>query len=366
MTAAVSLAFPGSRSLAEWRRQLSPLQPQAMWAAHLLLHRIEALVQFTRLCRLDRFHLLTLDALALQANQELERLEARLHLGRPMVNRLLRGLAADGLITADPEGHWTLTTLGQQVRRRQELERHGSERRVFYFVEASRSAPPHFLHLDPLAAMPWAAGEEWQFDLGLLRACFNRPPDWKQRHGFPADATAIVEIDPETKRPIPSASAETALPTSATNQEDSPWQRVVVDQPEHLAAALVLAPGAGGDSRLLGFPVAVKGWELDMNRPSFILGAGWRETFPELAVDPPLERWRQAWSAWGQGSGLPAEELNACGLERRDPWLLVTAPRTLIDRLRASGSPALKREAWVLAGEGLYRKAGRLDLLPAR
>src|SRR5262249_35580821 len=45
MMVSSSLAYPGSRSLAGWWRQLAPLHPRAVWLAHLLLHRVEALVR---------------------------------------------------------------------------------------------------------------------------------------------------------------------------------------------------------------------------------------------------------------------------------------------------------------------------------
>lgn len=47
MTAVAPLTFPGTRALAGWWRLLAPRQPRAMWVAHLLLHRIEALVRQT-------------------------------------------------------------------------------------------------------------------------------------------------------------------------------------------------------------------------------------------------------------------------------------------------------------------------------
>ena len=65
MTGTLSLAFPGSRKLAAWWRQLAPYCPQTVWFGHLLLHHVEALVRLSRPCRLDRLALFVLKALAL-------------------------------------------------------------------------------------------------------------------------------------------------------------------------------------------------------------------------------------------------------------------------------------------------------------
>ena len=49
------LAFPGGRALAGWLRQVVPHGPESVWVGHLALHRVEALVDLTRPCRVDRF-----------------------------------------------------------------------------------------------------------------------------------------------------------------------------------------------------------------------------------------------------------------------------------------------------------------------
>src|SRR5690242_5192064 len=103
MTAPSSLAFPGSRTLAGWWRQLAPLAPQAVWVGHLFLHRVEALVAAVSaqpLAALDRFVLQAVaaeDAVAAQpaAGNFLKRLDTRLHLGEGFLQQALRGLAAE-------------------------------------------------------------------------------------------------------------------------------------------------------------------------------------------------------------------------------------------------------------------------------
>src|SRR5262245_39636042 len=116
MTGAPSLAFPGSRTLAGWWRQLAPHHPRQLWVGHLLLHRVEAPARLTRICHPDAFTLLLLKALVLESPAEgagtpLESLEGRLHLGRQVLLQVLRGLAAEGLAGPEAAGGWALTDL---------------------------------------------------------------------------------------------------------------------------------------------------------------------------------------------------------------------------------------------------------------
>src|SRR5262249_29646643 len=45
MTAAAPMTLPGGRALAGWWRELAAQAPQRLWYAHLVLHRVEALVE---------------------------------------------------------------------------------------------------------------------------------------------------------------------------------------------------------------------------------------------------------------------------------------------------------------------------------
>jgi hypothetical protein len=113
---------------------------------------------------------------------------------------------------------------------------------------------------------------------------------------------------------------------------------------------------------LLGLAVQVQGWQLQTDRPVLTLDGGWREALPELAEDPGLERWREAWRGWCQPRGLPVGEVEACILERRGPALVVRAPRPLAERLRANRSEIIKGEAWLLAGDERTRSAAVVEL----
>jgi hypothetical protein len=138
---------------------------------------------------------------------------------------------------------------------------------------------------------------------------------------------------------------------------------VILDRPEHLFAFLTLTGEEGGAERLLGFAVRQDGWVLQAAPPAFALGPDWRDQFPQLGDEVPLDAWRQAWRVWCQPRGLPPAEVEACPLEPQDHRLRVLAPRRLVERLRAARSDALKGEAWLLAGTGNLRRLALLDLV---
>jgi hypothetical protein len=114
MTAGFPLIFPGSRSLAGWWRQLAPFHPQALWAGHILLHRVEALAVLHLLYRPDPIFLFLLRALGVIERGSLEDLDQRLHLGLPLLHQLLRQLQSEKLVDRDEDGTWSLTVLGRQ------------------------------------------------------------------------------------------------------------------------------------------------------------------------------------------------------------------------------------------------------------
>jgi hypothetical protein len=364
MTPASLLAFPGSRRLAGWWRLLAPYQPQAIWVGHLLFHHVEALVRLTQSGPVDAFNLFLLRAVALVnaetgaalAGAPLERLDDRLGLGRSVLRQALRGLEAEALIEPVPAGGgWSLTDLGQQALGHKAYARARLERRVFTFVEPlgkpnGGGRTPHFLIVHNSTGIAWPVPEDIDFDIRLLSSCLARPAEWKARHGFPADVQEILGVGPPPPR------AGLTLPP--------PWRRVIVDRPERVLAVLVLS-AAAGHGRLTGLAVQPDGWVLHAGKPLFTVGAGWPEVFPGLDQEPPLEAWQQAWRAWCEPRGIPADEAAACTLEQRGLRLHVTAPHRLVERLRQSRSDALKGETWLLAGEGKVRQAAQVAMAEA-
>jgi hypothetical protein len=348
------LAFPGSRTLAGWWRQLAPFGPGALWAGHLFLHQVEALVRLNRPCRPDPLTWFVLKALTLEMT--LEGLDSRLRLGRPIVHQVLRRLAEEGLVLSEPPGQWTLTALGRQVLETGEYRQTFHERRAFHFVDnrglgANNTPALHFLDLRSHLGSLWHIPEGCEFNAETLRSCLNQSPQWKEQFGFPVEVDAFVDL-------------ETA--PSPTNHQPPVWQRVIVDQPEHLLVTLIVAAGQSGPAQLLGFTVRQDGWALQPAQPAFTLPGDWQRVFPDLREDPPPEVWRQAWRAWGQPRGFTLEETDACGLRREGERLVVTAPRRFTERLRSTRSDALKGEAWLLAGEGRLRAASRLEIVEGK
>ncbi len=355
MTDAAPLAFPGSRTLADWWRQLAAWRPQAFWVAHLLLHRVEVPVRLARSLPLDPLARLVLRAVALEeahaesgSGDRLAALDRYLHVGPSWLAALLGGLRAHGLVWANGNEPPRLTALGRQAVAADAHPDLRPERRVFYFAESGRAdQPPHFLNLTRAATAPWPAGAGWTFDVSVLEACLARAAEWKQRHGFATDVQALVRADTEAVGPASSA-----------------WQRIVLDRAEHAVLALLRVSPHEGEARLLGFSAQPDSWALHGDRPALTLAGAGLETFPELAEDPPLEQWRQAWLAWCQPRGFPASEATECGLERQGPRLRVTVPASWLTRLEGHHGDVLRGKAWLLAGEGRIRAAAQLEIVP--
>ena len=61
--------------------------------------------------------------------------------------------------------------------------------------------------------------------------------------------------------------------------------------------------------------------------------------------------------------GLPAPEAAACTLERQGVQLRVTAPKRLVERLRAARGDAMKGEAWLLAGSSSLQTAALIEVV---
>jgi hypothetical protein len=373
MTAAGPLVFPGSRALAGWWQQLAPGNPQAIWVAHLFLHRVEALAWCSRPRPVDRFTRLVLQALVLGAGSTLAAVGERLPLGPQLLHRLLHQLERDGLVQRTADGQWQPTVLGRHALEHGEYPAVCHERRSFVFRDGAAAGPgPPFLPLRDNSAAPWPAPEGWSFDVRALQACVRQSVEWKKRRGFPLDVDGIHELSPA--RSDAAGAGGVSPPSSITNGEPTAglhpptpcphpplWQRVVVDRAEHLLAVLVRT----ADNQLLGYAVRQEGGRLDADRPAFALDADWPEVFPELTADVPPEVWRSLWQNWCQVRGLPAGDAKASTLERVGPRLRVGIPRHLLERLRATRSEALRGEAWLLAGEGLVRAAAQLQLAEA-
>jgi len=343
-----ALAFPGSRTLAGWWRQLAPHRPLALWFAHLVLHRVEAPVRVVRSYRPDPLvlHLLkTLDFAARTAGQagpSVAHIDQLLRLGPQVLSRLLHDLNREGLAHG-VGGSFRLTEWGRQALGGGEVPATRLERRSFYFLAGS---PPAFLSLRRVETVPWVAGPDWSFDVEHLASCLNQPPDWKQCQGFPLDVLGLAEgIDDEGEAAV--------------------WRRVVLDYPERLPAVLTVAAGEDDTTQLLGFAVRPDNWSLQADAPALEI-TNYPEVLAQLTVEPSPEQWALAWRTWCQPRSLPEAQTDACTLESQGSLLRVYAPPRLVDRLRGARGEALKGEAWILAGEGPVRKAALLEIVAAK
>jgi hypothetical protein len=362
MSAGLALAFPGSRTLATWGRLLAPLQPEFLRIGYLLLHHVEVLTRLHRSHRPADFPLLILRALALekpqtgsnsvttaQGEDQLRRLDGRLGLGRPLLLRLLQTLGREGLVQGDVQAGWSLSAGGSAALDHGEAVREVLERRAFYFLEPEvadgTERRPVFLPLRSQEGWPCSVAEDWSFDLNVLRACLERPAEWKRRWGFPLEVAGVVLDD---------RSAELAgLPA---------WQGVPLDRAEQLPVVLAAVADAGG-LRLLGFVFQLDGWTLEVEEPVLTLEPGWEEELGWLQQGPGPEVWRAAWRQWCRQRALPADEEDTTGLEQAGLVVRVQPGPHLRERLVVTRSDALKGEAWLLAGQGRLRAAARVEIV---
>jgi hypothetical protein len=360
MTAASPLVFPGGRVLAGWWRQLDPLEPRSFWVGHFLLHRVEVLLEMIRRAEVDRFSRLVVQALSAAPNQTVPDLDARLHLGGQVLGQVLRQLQTAGLAEPGAGGSWAPTDLAHQVLQQGEYARTSHERRVFHFLDRhaeptpAPSAPP-LLPLRLPVEQPCPTPEGWSFDLAWFERCLRQSDEWKRERGFPVEARSIVGLETLNGGIVPSQVAAT-IPA---------WRRVILDAPQHLFALVAQVVEEGKGEHLLGFGVRQEGWVLEGAQPAFALHRDWRDLFPEVAEDLPLDAWRQAWRTWCQPRGVPSPDVEACVLERQEYRLRVVAPKRLVERLRAARSDALKGEAWLLAGTGNVRGMALVELVEA-
>jgi hypothetical protein len=353
MISASSLAFPGSKTLAGWWRQLTIHKPLSFAVGYLFLHRVEAPVIFSHAKKIDRFSLLVLQALEMDARcngteaaAPLQRLQTRLYFDRPVILQILRTLQVEGLADIQPDGSWALSARGRLGIKNGEVPVESCERRVFHFLErcdsvGARSHPPHFLNMRGGAGTPWPPGDAYPFDVSIVRHCTEQAEAWKQQFGFPLDIRRIPDL--------------------ADGDDQSAWQRIVVDRPERQLVVLALTAGAN-QPRLLGFAARQEGWVLASTEPVLALDAGWQEIFPELHTPSP-EGFRQAWHAWAQPRGITEDQLAACTPEWTGHRLRVQAPASVLDHLRATRSEVLKGDSWILVGDGRVRTAANLEVV---
>ncbi len=326
MTHGLDLPLPTARALHGWWRELADLRPRRLWYGRLYFHHLEALVETAHETSLDPLQRALLQALAadLPSSSFDPQLQAR----------LLSELAKAGLLDGTDAAP-TLTALGRAALATGSFVSIRRSRRSFWFVDNTVcGTSPCFLQpRRPLATAK--APEGWTFPVEELSACVQRPAEWKQRHGYPADVRAIIDL--------------AAAPGD--------WRAVALDRAEQFLGIVVEPEGAA----LTAFSIRPDVMGLERDRPAFTLAAGWEEVLPDLAVEPALEEWRQAWLTWCAAHGIP--EADTCAVARESLLIQVRAPKNVVERLQTARGEPLKNEAWLLAGTGRFRAAAMFEVI---
>ena len=348
MSAALAPAWPGSRVLLAWWRELSQRKPRQMRVGRFLTHRVEALVRVRRAHPLDRWQraLLQLAHTRLPLSGQFLSALKDLQLDAQILGQLLRELTELGLLHRNGAGLWQLTPAGRNSLETGTLDEFHDQRRTFAFLDkTTANLPPSFLPLD----RPWPSDLDVptldttapRFEIARLETCVGQSPEWKSLRRFPSDVEALL------------------LPDGI--DAESSWRRVVLDAvTTQWFAFLDLAP-VDEEAYVMGFPARSEDWTLD-TKPLVTLSNAWRDDLPELFDEPSPQQWRQVWRDWCQPRGLNVEDIEASRLERLDHRLIAHAPPRLIERLRTLRSDAIKQEAWLLSGEGSIRTAAQLEL----
>lgn len=346
MSAVFAASWPSSRVLLGWWRALADRKPLQMRFGWLLLHRVEALVRIRRSRSLDRWQLalLRLADTRLPSGEDPINLLSDLQLDKQLLGQLVRDLTANCLLHCNGDGLWQTTAQGRSVLQTGLLSTDAEERRTFVFADnTTLGRAPHFLSLQSASTSealspPSTEATDCPFGIAHLEACIAQTAEWKSRHRFPSDVEALL------------------LPRSG-DASTANLRRVILDAVAYHSFVFLHTIAANGASSLLGFPVRTENWTLPSN-PLLVLADGWRDALPDLADESSPELWRQVWRDWSQSHGLSDVDVEACQLERADHRLLVHAPPSLLDRLRA----AITQEAWLLAGEGRTRIAAQIEL----
>ncbi len=327
MSSAIAMTLPGGRPLVGWWRDLSTFGPLRLWFAHLVLHRLEALVEFEATSALDALGSALLASLrSRQAPPDLRALQSDMNLESALFQRLVDHLTATGMLTLDAEGRVS------GVRPASSAAPRLRGRRILHFTDGT---PTHFLPLNGATCTALMPPAGWAFDVGELERFAAQPPAWRRDNLFPADIRRFI-------RP-----ADLPEPNRA--------EAVIVDRAEQVLLAIIQT-----DDQFLGFPVNPEAWDIQ-KIPALALPSA-SDFGQSLLVTQSSESWRQAWLGWCQQRSLPSLDVEACKLELIDHRLLVHAPARLVDRLRQARSEALRGESWLLAGTGRIRQAAVIEL----
>ncbi len=338
MTGPLHLAFPSSRVLSGWWKQLQTHAPDRLWIAHLFCQRIEAQVQGLATRPLDPTHQFLLRALKLESARgdevRLEQLHQRLGIPVPLLREMLRRLHAHGLTAPGvADETWKLSAAGIQALACSSYLAPEVRRALFTFWErlgadGKRSASPHYLPMTDERGQTWQRTGTLDAPMPQLLAAFAQSPEWKQRFGFPEDVSGLLSADSES------------------------WTRIPIVRSERMVAVLVEK-----DRRLEAYLARMEGWMLE-SRILFRLPNEAVAELPDLAPAATLEQCKTAWLTLAEGHKLTPAEAESAELTLRGIELTIQLAPELAKRVRFRG------DDWFLVGEGLIRPALRALVTP--
>lgn len=342
MTAASSLPYPSSRTLAGWWKQIAPLDPQSWWVGHLLVHRVEAAVQVDESQPLPPLTQILLQALHVSSSQgeaKLAELESALGLPSALLRPLLRELSQDSFVNSEGMEGWRLTEAGRAALMMGQSRASLCRRQTFSFAEqrtptGERLGTPTYLALASTPLARTGMSHNFPFDVAWLETCVRQGEDWKSAHAFPEGVKRLLRFEDNHEEEFPA------------------WKRVVLAHMEEVTITLVKT-GEG----LKGFAVAPSDWSLDLTQPVLHVPT---ET-EGLLNEEEASTAKQAWIAWAKLRNLPLAEVEACRLAVEGCVLRIHGSQRLFDALTKIKSDLLKGDAWVLLGEGFVRRAMRLE-----
>ena len=327
------LTLPGSRILRNWWTSLASWEPRRLWYAHLLLHRVEVLVEVQGLSPQEQFDHALLGIIVSHAPASPAYLQSLLHFPEPYLQSLLARYQAQGWLTIDPP-RLTPAGLDWWQQRRAPGVRH--ERRRFAFLDGS---PGVFVALAADASQPLQpVPADWHWHPAALENALAQSPSWKTQHGFPTQVTRWLRLPAE-----PSEMHSPRVPLVHAEQ-----------------ATLVLVESQREHGAILAHRVSPEQGHLD---PAIVWRLPSVALLTEIAPDHS-DTFRESWLAWCQARNLPSADAEACHLRFQGHELHVEAPPRLIEQLRQGRSESLEGTAWILSARGRVRAAARLHLMP--
>jgi|GEM_PF-2295136 len=279
-------------------------------------HTVEALVEVEEVEGIDPMPLFVLRTFEFADPADVGHFDDVLHIGRQVMRQMLNEMATNGLVAAESESTYRLTDLGRKSLRTGQVIKPVLSRRLFRFLNPTMcyvaAHDPKGNLLSDLS--PSRAPSPWRFNPDALRRAIAQSPDWKRRHGFPANVTDIITEPPsyaEATEPG-NLEAESNVGPSPLSQGQAKLQHLVVDKAQSATCALVLRQGGTDAIELSAYPVSVNGNLIrGKEQPLFALQEAdeIRQVFPAILTPPNPEHVVDGWLTLAGRLTLPDAEL---------------------------------------------------------